>query len=302
MDPLVLRPARSLALAVHARQLKEQAVRCHVCITVYVPARLDPDVAAALMVAAGVVPLEPYPGAAKPWRCSCNECGAEVAPRYSDVSKGNGGCRACGNHAKAARMQLDDAAATLTMTNAGFEPLEPYPGSNRPWRCRCQRCGSVGTPQHSNVKQGWLSFRTCRGAASSLRQRGSEAAAIEAMRAVGLEPLEPYQGVMSPWRSQCHRCGEEVSPPLNNIRKGQGGCRWCAGVAVDQDEAAEVMRSAGLEPLISYPGRHSPWPSKCRKCGRTVSPRYGAVNSEASDPSAVPSSLARLRSSEMSRP
>ena len=128
-----------------------------------------------------------------------------------------------------------------------------------------------------NVKQGWGGCRTCGRAASSVRQRGPEATAINLMRAAGLEPLEPYQNVMTPWRSQCQSCGKEVSPLLNNIRNGQGGCAWCAHGAVDPDEAASFMRAAGLEPLTAYPGRASPWPCRCQCCHQTVSPRYGAV-------------------------
>jgi hypothetical protein len=82
---------------------------------------------------------------------------------------------------------------------------------------------------------------------------------------------------MTPWRSQCRSCGKEVAPLLNNIRRGQGGCIWCAKGAVDPEAAAEVMRDAGLEPLTSYPGRAAPWPCHCQRCHQTVSPRYGAV-------------------------
>ncbi len=97
------------------------------------------------------------------------------------------------------------------------------------------------------------------------------------MRAAGLEPLEPYQNVMTPWRSQCRTCGKEVSPLLNNIKKGHGGCIWCAHGAVDPDEAAAFMRAADLEPLTTHPGRAAPWPCHCQRCHQTVSPRYGAV-------------------------
>jgi hypothetical protein len=97
------------------------------------------------------------------------------------------------------------------------------------------------------------------------------------MRAAGLEPLEPYQNVMTPWRSQCLICGKEVSPLLNNIQKGQGGCIWCAKGAVDPEDAAAIMRAAGLEPLTTYPGRAAPWLCCCQRCHQTVSPRYGAV-------------------------
>ena len=172
---------------------------------------------------------------------------------------------------------MDHETAAVLMVEHGLEPLEPYPGASRPWRCRCLRCGAEVTPRYSNIKQGWGGCRTCWKAASSARQRGPEREAIEVMRAAGLEPMEPYQGAMTPWRSQCRTCGNRVAPLLNNIKKGQGGCKWCASCAVDPQDAGAIMRSAGLDPLTAYPGRNMPWPCRCQRCLRTVTPRYGAV-------------------------
>ena len=75
------------------------------------------------------------------------------------------------------------------------------------------------------------------------------------LRAAGLEPLEPYQGVMMPWQSQCRTCGNQVAPLLNNIKKGQRGCKWCSGRVIDPAEAAEVMRATGpVEVEVRPPG------------------------------------------------
>ncbi|MCW2901483.1 MAG: hypothetical protein JWO67_3748 [Streptosporangiaceae bacterium] len=51
------------------------------------------------------------------------------------------------------------------------------------------------------------------------------------MREAGFEPLEPYPGASTPWRSRHEACGREVTPRLGNISSGQGGCRFCAGTA-----------------------------------------------------------------------
>ena len=82
---------------------------------------------------------------------------------------------------------------------------------------------------------------------------------------------------MMPWQSQCRTCGNQVAPLLNNIKKGQRGCKWCSGRVIDPAEAAEVMRAAGLEPLTAYPGAHAPWPCRCQRCHEAVTPRYRAV-------------------------
>ncbi len=52
------------------------------------------------------------------------------------------------------------------------------------------------------------------------------------MRAAGLEPLDPFPGVVKPWRCRCTVCGNEVSPRLEAIRNGTG-CRFCAEHGID---------------------------------------------------------------------
>lgn len=162
------------------------------------------------------------------------------------------------------------------MLKHGLEPLDPYPGSAPRWRCRCMKCGAEIFPRYTNVQAGQGGCRACAGVATGDRCRSPEAAAIAAMKASGLEPLEPYRNSTTPWRCRCTVCGNETSPRLNNIKKG-ARCKWCAGNAVDPDAAAAVMRTAGLEPLASYAGTHAPWPCRCLTCNRSVSPSYRSV-------------------------
>ncbi len=102
-----------------------------------------------MMRSAGLEPLEPYPGATPPWRCRHVPCGREVKPRYSSIKRGGGPCRWCAPNAP---VDPDEAAAL--MRSAGLEPLEPYPGTDLIWRCRCTTCGTIGTPTHGSVKLG----------------------------------------------------------------------------------------------------------------------------------------------------
>jgi hypothetical protein len=175
--------------------------------------------------------------------------------------------------------RLDPEIAVSFMIEHGLEPLEQYPGAGNQWRCRCLTCGDEVTPRYANIKQGWGACPRCRRLAQSRTRRGPEAKAIADFQAVGLEPLQPYLSVMTPWRSQCRNCGRVVSPTLNNVRRGQGPCGWCSGKRVDSEDAVALMRAASLEPLDAYPGRHAPWPCRCLRCGQVVSPTYGAVKS-----------------------
>jgi hypothetical protein len=155
------------------------------------------------------------------------------------------------------------------MRAAGLEPLEPYPGNRPPWRCRCLTCGQDVRPRYANILGGQGGCGFC------ARNAVDPEEAKAVMRAAGLEPLEPYTRSHAPWRCRCRTCGREVSPRYETIQRG-GGCGFCAGMAVDPEEAASVMRAAGLEPLVPYPGSHKPW--RCRHtCGLEVSPRYANI-------------------------
>jgi hypothetical protein len=49
---------------------------------------------------------------------------------------------------------IDTDAAQATMRAARLEPLEPFDGADRPWRCRCLTCGRVVTPRLSGIGAG----------------------------------------------------------------------------------------------------------------------------------------------------
>ena len=102
--------------------------------------------------------------------------------------------------------------------------------------------------------------------------------AIAIMRRAGLKPLEPYVDSKKPWKSKHLKCGRIVSPTYNAIQRGQGGCIFCAGLAVDPKEAKKLFISKGLKPIDPYPGHNkSPWKSIHLQCGREVSPSYNLI-------------------------
>ena len=122
------------------------------------------------------------------------------------------------------------------MREAGLEPLGPYPGSKVPWRCRCMKCEREITPRYNTVQQG--------GGCAYCAGNSTDAAAAEAaMRAAGLEPLEPYRGNQVAWRCRCVKCGQEVTPNLHNVKAGNGGCIHCTSSgfwSMDHDSPATV--------------------------------------------------------------
>lgn len=174
---------------------------------------------------------------------------------------------------------LADEVARARMRAAGVEPLEPYPGrAHAPWRCECQSCGSVVTPTMANVQRGQGPCRVCgrRQAGDALRL--SEEEARDRMIVAGATPLEPYPGTnLRPWRCKCHSCGDVITPRLGSIT-GRVPCPRCGREAqmaarrADADDAAMILRAAGADPRVPYPGRLKPWRAQCVRCGRNVSP------------------------------
>lgn len=118
------------------------------------PRRLTHDEAAGRLRALGYEALEYYPGSVAPWRAKHLECGQEVRVSLVPLQRGHtprGSCPC----AEAERADAEERArntavnaraegVVATMIQLGWEPLVPYPGSHKPWHCRCVDCGAEG--------------------------------------------------------------------------------------------------------------------------------------------------------------
>ena len=237
-----------------------QGKRCRICAGNVTDERRFHGV----MIAAGLEPMEPYPGRNnKPWRSRCRNCEREVSPTYANVSMGKG-CAYCSNN------RVDPTEATAFMIEVGLQPLEPYPGSNERWRCRCTTCKREVSPAYVDA------HRTGSGCAYCSKRRVDPTEATAFMIEVGLQPLEPYPGAGQPWRCRCTTCNREVSPLYGRVQNGSG-CAYCARIRVDPTEATAFMIEVGLQPLEPYPGAGQPWRCRCTTCNREVSPTYGTI-------------------------
>ncbi|MDX6254090.1 MAG: hypothetical protein QOJ11_424 [Frankiales bacterium] len=259
------------------------------------PRLLDPDTAAARMLTAGAQPLEDFPGVDTPWKCRCLACGRVCRPRLSSVVN-QGPCAPCGRARAAEKMRRDVDDAEQIMRAAGLQPIGPYPGANAPWSSHCVICGAAVAPRFNGVRRG-SGCRRCadraRGAAQlgrSVSDRGkpgdAQSGPLETMRAAGMEPLVPYEGRTVRWHSRCLTCGTLGLPTLGGVLGGQGGCIPCgqakaAAAArsrrLDGAAAAEEMTTAGITPLVDYPGSDRPWSSRCALCERQIRPSLVSV-------------------------
>ena len=118
--------------------------------------RVDPESAAGRYRDAGGEPTGPYPGRNDiPWPGSCGRCGGAIAPTYGNLQRGKGACNACAKKASGRSRHLDPASAAALITDLGFEPLEPYPGSAiAVWRVRHSDCGAEMAKSYNNLQQG----------------------------------------------------------------------------------------------------------------------------------------------------
>lgn len=228
-----------------------------------------------MITEAGFKPLEKYPGAKKDWRCIHIVCGNQVEVTLSYVAKSKRKtCKFCQQFAP-----ITPERAEQIMLEAGFRPLNDYPGYDTPWKSAHLACGATINPRLHSVKAGKGSCVKCGRTTSATKRTTPSETAIEEMRAAGLEPLELFKGVRVSWKCHCLSCGKTVSPQLGSIRAGRGGCKYCAGnVLLTKDKAIAIMLKNNLQPLEEYVNALTAWRAKCLKCGQIVSPKLGAIS------------------------
>ncbi|MFB6518737.1 hypothetical protein [Streptomyces sp. NPDC056401] len=180
--------------------------------------------------------------------------------------------------------RLTHEQATAIVLPAGYEPLEPYPGAKKRWRCRHVPCGQVVGALLDKIKQGTGSCPPCGIKASAAGRQVDAEEAREVMLERLLEPLDPYPGGNHRrWRCRCLQCGEICHPTRGNVWKGQGGCIPCGKIrsaisrTTDAGAAALEMLAAFLEPLDEFPGLDHPWRSRHLVCGLEVRPRLAHI-------------------------
>jgi len=167
--------------------------------------------------------------------------------------------------------------AAKIMRAAKLEPLEEYPGNKEKWKCKCLQCGEIVFPSFGSVRNGQGGCKECGMKRGTSSRRLDEQKAIAILKKAGATPLEPYESSAKAWKSKCVKCKREVSPRLGNIKNGSAACAYCAGKKVHPADAVILMKKAGLEPLIPYPGSTTKWKCRHTKCGEIVYPMYSWI-------------------------
>jgi hypothetical protein len=232
--------------------------------------KIHPDDAIKIMLKSKLKPIGKYPGSNKPWKSIHITCGETVEPRLDGIIQGQGGCLKCG-YKENQRKQLGDGdEARLFFLSKGFKPLEAYPGSNRPWRSKCLKCGFIVNPYYGRVKNG-IGCGVCS------QKIVVPEEAIKVMLKADLKPLEKFPGSKKKWLCMCLKCKREVTPVYGNVNQGDGGCKYCGGHFVEPEAAVMLMKSQGLIPQTPYKNSGTKWHCVCSKCRRDVYPNYNQI-------------------------
>jgi len=168
-------------------------------------------------------------------------------------------------------VHLTEAEAVEMMLQAGVKPLTGYPGTKVGWKSLCLKCQNIVSPRLGNIRSGQKACGYCSGVRTNVND------AIKLLESKNLKPLVEYPGAKKPWLCQCLICGSEVTPSFTSLQQGNGGCVFCAGNRITNDQIMKVMEEAHYQPLEPYPASGRGWKCKCLICGKISSPRYGDV-------------------------
>ena len=205
-------------------------------------------------------PLAPYVDSMTPWKSQCLKCKKIVSPNYNKVRLRGHQCGYC------AGTLVDPKDAVKLMSESGFKPIVPYPGSNLPWDARCMKCKKVTSPTYSSVKKG-IGCKFCSSRAVEPRD------AVAAMKRRGFKTLEPFPGAVKPWKVQCIACKKKFETYFHSL-KTTNGCKFCNGAALDINDIQVVLEKLRLKPESDFPGSKVPWKLRCLRCNRIVTPTY----------------------------
>ena len=161
-------------------------------------------------------------------------------------------------------------------TGGKFSPTTDYPGSVVPWPGTCLDCGSKISPYYNDLRK--KKRHVCGPCSDPKIDDATARANVEKWTGGKFEPLVLYPGYDHPWTGLCSECGNHISPTYGNLsRRKRHCCKYCSGKAVIETEAIQMMITAGVTPLETYPGAKVPWKCRCQSCGKTVTPTYQNV-------------------------
>jgi len=166
----------------------------------------------------GLEPLEAYKKSNVKWKCRCLSCGEVVFPKLKNLQRGDGGCYKCGMKKAGIKNTLSQNNAIRIVTEAGFEPLEPYKNALTKWKMRHSLCGATVYPRLNSIVNVGLGTSGCAVCSGKQVEKGFNDLATThpeiSKQAVGWDPSEITQGSNQKKEWKCglqHRWKAKVS-------------------------------------------------------------------------------------------
>ena len=243
-------------------------------------ARILSENAVRIMDEAGLIPLEDFKSAAKPWKCKCKVCGKISNRTFHNVKVTGKGCP----HCSFAKSRVTQDEMFEIARELGFEPLEPYETQTKLWKLKCSKCGLETSRFPSSLKFRKRSSKTnltgCLSCSTKQKVKESNQGEIakKIMETAGFDVLEPYVSAKHPWKVRCQKCQQEMTKQFTHVKSENKGCKYCSGNYLNPEQIYTIMLDAQLEPLEPYTNAQKPWKCRCLKCGRTVKPRFGGIS------------------------
>ena len=240
--------------------------------------------AIAIMLKAGMKPLEQYKNAVSRWKCECLNCGAISYPQLNMINYGQGGCKPCG-HIKtglASRLTEKKLRSRLQVQKLQLVGKYKWRQKDEKFEVKCLIC------EQNTITSNDALFKKNRNAGCETCSRKSagflqvtEEKHTKILAEHNLEPFGKYTGNQDLITVKCLLCNKRKpirrSFLLQRNNKMQG-CMTCAGAKIaDPKKIARVMKKAKLQPLVTYSGGHKKWKCKCLKCGETVYPEFNSI-------------------------
>jgi len=178
--------------------------------------------------------------------------------------------------------KIDSRLAHDQMIEMGVLPLEPYPGSNATWRCKCLKCEKEVQPRYSTVvtgKKNGCDFCAKKSAGETRKKRIREKNFIEACAKANVTALTEYENAFKKIDLKCNKCGNEFTMAWSPLRAGRG-CPKCSRINQSAKEfakshplAIQLLVDANVRPIGPYKGMAKPYLGICLTCGSKVKPK-----------------------------
>ena len=238
----------------------------------------------ALFLKQGLMVLEPYVNSRTRIKSKCLGCGKIVQPFYRQIWSGQSGCRDCSSN----KLRLTKDEVALTLSKVGLKLVGEYKNSNDSIEVICLKCGTLQKVTLSGIRKTEEFHCTgCNPKRSYLRRKSLTVGEMEELKKTFLEYqfelLGSYKSVHKPVLVRHMTCGTESERSLTNIKTGAGFCKGCTRNRVlTKLDALKVLDDAGFEPIGKFVNVDTPWESRCKKCGKVLTPTIHTLKGKGS--------------------